>query len=523
MDIDQNPRPHDDRTIDRADADHLHDVPASMTALVRAIGVRLRAPLPTRRRDELAHELAAAATGAAQTVRTDASFTPAAPSHRVASEGPMTSGPAGRGPGHGRPALRSRLLQRASVVTAALVVLAGAVGVLSRSADDLPVIVLAAGPSAGAAGAMDAAGLREGMTEPALGDMMWWTPTVYRFVLADGVDLAAGQAPAWRLVRPADLAAAAAPIAATLGLPALRPSEWDADALAVESPSAGNLWVAPSGDWYYSGPSDLWPVWDCAIVDGTDGAARDGAATSDGATGPSSVEECTAPEPPAGVPGADRARVLAAEFLATVGHRDVRILDVWVDEWGAWVTAEPTGGGVPSGSGLMVSVGFGGQERVTSANGTLATVERIGEYPTIDAAAAVLRLQEDLNAWQLGGPVARPLPADAGGAVPYVDGRSAGQEGGQGGSGDGSIDPDAPVSDADTPVTILPVPDQPMPGTDGEVEPVELTVTIVAIERVTSLVWTATGEMLLLPHYRLVDSDGGWWTVVAVADRYLAR
>jgi hypothetical protein len=28
---------------------------------------------------------------------------------------------------------------------------------------------------------------------------------------------------------------------------------------------------------------------------------------------------------------------------------------------------------------------------------------------------------------------------------------------------------------------------------------------------------------VLLPHYRLIDSDGGWWFVIAVEDRYLAR
>jgi hypothetical protein len=36
-------------------------------------------------------------------------------------------------------------------------------------------------------------------------------------------------------------------------------------------------------------------------------------------------------------------------------------------------------------------------------------------------------------------------------------------------------------------------------------------------------VWTVSGEMLLLPHLRLTDADGGWWLVVAVSDRYLAR
>jgi hypothetical protein len=346
--------------------------------------------------------------------------------------------------------------------------------------------------------------------------MRWWVPTTYRFELAAGVALPAGQAPAWRLVRPADLAGAAAPIAATLGLPTLAASEWDSSTLWSESDAAGSLWVAPSGDWYYSGPAHLWPVWDCPTVDAGD--SRTGPAPADGSVGSvGPVEECTPPAPPVGVPDAERARTLAVEFLATVGHRDVRVVDVWSDEWGAWVTAEPTMSGVPAGSGLTVSVGFGAQGRVTSANGTLATVERIGEYPTIDAAAAIARLEDDLNAWQLGGPIARPMPADAG-TLEGPGSGTADQE---------DADPDAPVSDqdgdADTPVTILPVPDgdAPMPG--GDVEPVELTVTIVSIELVTSLAWTSAGEMLLLPHYRLIDSDGGWWFVVAVADRYLAR
>ncbi len=524
MDINEDLHPHSDSDgMIPGSADDLRDVPAATLRLARAIGARLRAPLATRRRDELAHELAAAAVAAASTAD-------AAPGDRGAPGDALPSRPgASRGgssrPSSSRPATRARSLRRLSAAAAALVVLAGGVGVLTRSGDDLPMLDLAAGPGVGPATSMDAAGTREGaMTEPALGDMMWWVPTTYRFELAAGVALPAGQAPAWRLVRPADLAAAAAPIAATLGLPTLAASEWDASTLWSESDAAGSLWVAPSGDWYYSGPAHLWPVWDCPTVDtGVDaGDSRTEPAPADGSTGsvgPSvgPVEECTPPAPPVGVPDAERARTLAAEFLATVGHRDVRVVDVWSDEWGAWVTAEPTMSGVPAGSGLTVSVGFGAQGRVTSANGTLATVERIGEYPTIDAAPAIARLEDDLNAWQLGGPIARPMPADAG-TLEGPGSGTADQE---------DADPDAPVSDqdgdADTPVTILPVPDgdAPMPG--GDVEPVELTVTIVSIELVTSLAWTSAGEMLLLPHYRLIDSDGGWWFVVAVADRYLGR
>jgi hypothetical protein len=509
--------------------DDLRDVPAPTLQLVRAIGARLRAPLAARRRDELAVELAAVAVAAASTPDADATTGGRAASRDATPSRPVSSRDGSSRPSSSRPATRARSLRRLSAAAAALVVLAGGVSVLTRSGDDLPMLDLAAGPGVGPAATMDAAGTREGgMIEPALGDrMMWWVPTTYRFELAAGVALPAGQAPAWRLVRPADLAAAAAPIAATLGLPTLAASEWDVNTLWSESEADGSLWVSPSGDWYYGGPAHLWPVWDCPTVDAGD--SRTEPAPADGTAGSvGSVGECTPPAPPVGVPDAARAGTLAVEFLATVGHRDVRVIDVWADEWGAWVTAEPTMGGVPAGSGLTVSVGFGAQGRVTSANGTLATVERIGEYPTIDAAAAVARLQDDLNAWQLGGPVARPMPADAGTSE---------------GRGSDTVDPDAPVSDpdapvsdqdapasdpdgdADTPVTILPIPDgdAPVPGPDGDVEPVELTVTIVSVELVTALAWTASGEMLLLPHYRLVDSDGGWWFVVAVADRYLAR
>jgi hypothetical protein len=270
--------------------------------------------------------------------------------------------------------------------------------------DDLPVVMLASGAPGAAA---DAAASPLRSSAEAGTDLMWWTPTIHRFVLADGVAFPAGAAPAWRLVPPGDLSAAAGRLAATLGLPAPTPSEWDPNALQSSPEDGAGLWVGPSGDWYFHGPYDSSMMWDCPETSGDAGPDADVSAR------PYAEDACTAPQPPSGVPSEARARELALAFLARVGHSQVRITDVYADEWGAWVSAEPIVEGLPGGSGLAVSVGFGGEERVTSANGTLASVERVGEYPTIDAAAALARLEAELSAWMTdGGPVARPLPAD---------------------------------------------------------------------------------------------------------------
>jgi len=151
-------------------------------------------------------------------------------------------------------------------------------------------------------------------------------------------------------------------------------------------------------------------------------------------------------------------------------------------------------------------VGFAGQERLAWANATLARPERIGDYPLLGLADALVRLQREMNAWSEDGvgPMPRPLPAD----VP--------------------ADGDVPVSDGDGPVSILPVPE---PGLDGspedwsweDQEPVERTVRIVAVELVTSIVWSPGDVQVLLPHYRLIDEDGGWWFVIALEDRHLTR
>jgi hypothetical protein len=468
----------------------IQNVPAeprlSTLRLVRAIGARLRAPIDVEQRDALVAVLADASAGDELAAR--------------------------------RRAPRGVLQRRFAVAAAALVVIGGAVGVAVRSTDDLPVIVIASGAPGTGSVALDsgARGGPEMMRADASPMIGLWVPTTYTFVLGDGVTVNVDRAPAWRMVPPADLVASATQLASTLGLPAPSPAEWDASALTAQDAGGANLWVSAGGDWYYGGPSDLWPMWDCPDVpfDGDAGSAGDGVLERE------TPVECTPPAPPSGVPSADRARTLALEHLVRLGVGEVRILDVYGDEWGASVQAELVIAGSSLSSGLFVGVGFAGEERLAWANGTLARPERLGDYPLLGLAGALERLEQEMNAWLEDGvfPMPRPLPADitGDGDAPVSDGDALEGE------------RDMPAEDGDSPVSILPVPE---PGPDGSLdggswedqEPVERTVRIVAVELVMSVVWSPGDVQVLLPHYRLIDEDGGWWFVIALEDRHLDR
>jgi hypothetical protein len=443
----------------------------STLRLVRAIGMRLRAPLGSEQRDVLVAALVDATSGDELAVR--------------------------------RRTLRGVPRRRFAAAAAALVVISGAVGVAVavRSTDDLPVIVLASGPQAAGSAALDAgargaAGGPEMMRADASPMIGLWIPTIYTFVLDEGVRVSDDRAPAWRMAPPADLLAAATQLAAALGLPAPGPSEWDPAALTAQDATGASLWVSPGGDWYYGGPSDLWPVWDCPEI------AHEERDAGDGAPGRDAPVECTPPEPPSGVPSADRARTLALEQLARLGVGQVRILDVHGDEWGASVQAELSIPGSPLSSGLFVGIGFAGEARLAWANGTLARPERIGDYPLLGLTAALDRLEQGLNAWVEDGvfPMPYPFPADV-------------------------------TGDDDTPVSILPVPDATdegdVPDEGGpsweDQEPVQRTVRIVSVEIVMNVTWSPGDVQLLLPNYRLIDEDGGWWFVIALEDRHLSR
>lgn len=358
------------------------------------------------------------------------------------------------------------------------------------------------------------------------GDLMWY-PWV-EFVLADGARFGAGEATGWRMDAPDGLRAAATRLAEHFGVDtsSMREAPYGGEWMAgPEDGSAPSLWMEASGSWHVSDPTGQ-PMVRCIEAEphegdaslppddldrapedsstGADGEGSDGDAggtadseASDGVApdrGFVTVDACEPVEPPANVPTEAEARDLATALFADLGlFATPRIEYVHADEWGAWVEAALPIDGMAT--DIRASVGFGAEGRVTWASGTLARAVDVGQYPTVDAEAAVARLQ---NQSGHGGGV-MPLPA--------MDAAEAG---------------DAPVSDRDdagsTGDAIAPADPMPRPAPDDmEVRQV----TLVAFEPTLLVTWDADGTWWLLPGVRFTDADGGIWQVLIVADEYL--
>lgn len=100
------------------------------------------------------------------------------------------------------------------------------------------------------------------------------------------------------------------------------------------------------------------------------------------------------PPVPADLPTESAARQIALDLLDATGM-DLTGAKVTVDgPYDAWyVTVEPQLDGLAV-TGWGASVGVGSEGAVTSASGTLARPERVGDYPLIDTRAAIDRLNE---------------------------------------------------------------------------------------------------------------------------------
>lgn len=242
--------------------------------------------------------------------------------------------------------------------------------------------------------------------------------------------------------------------------------------------SAPSLWVSEDAQqwWNYSSAwndASISARYDCAI-----------AIDDDGNEG---TDDCPEIEPPTGVPTAAEAEQRATEILTALGVDLATVeFDTYADEWSASVTASSTADARTAINSW--NFGFGGDGVLQWAGGSLAMPAAVGPYPLVDIETAFARLQD--QSW--GGFMAR------GGDIAVSE-------------------PAVAMPEVGEPAVL------PMPGDDSMPEPETLTVTLVDVQADLWWAWDIDGTVWLLPAYRFIGDDGGWYTVPAVTDEYLIQ
>jgi len=373
---------------------------------------------------------------------------------------------------------------------------------IRSSGNDLPMLSAAAlgGPQTGMAA--DALMERKGSDDSAPAPDIMWLPERYVFVLADGVEVAAGSQPAWQMGIDGSLTQRADELRALFGLTPVQPSEWDPNVLVAGNSEQASATLYPTGEWYFAN-YPAYPQWSCPDVGGqgdTDSGGRvepnsgtqtvPGSKASGSSEGSESSEirepsdvvesyECTPPPAAENLPSSAAALAQATELFARLGITNLTFETPYRDEWTVSLWGTQRYDALPDYDGQGVSVTFGAGGEILGAYGTFARPTLIGDYPTVSASDAVARL----NTQFADDGMARALP------YPAIDGG------------------DMPVSNTES---------------SEDIELVTIEVTLVEAAIVLAPIWTADGFTVLAPHYRFTDSDGQQWWVAAVTDRYLA-
>lgn len=281
------------------------------------------------------------------------------------------------------------------------------------------------------------------------------------------------------------------------------------------------LEAEPSTD---AGAADVVTAPDTVPV--TDTATGEGTISTDVAPAP----VCPEPTPPTGVPDAATAEARARELFAAVGlDLSTYELEVYADEWGAYVTATLRLDGVRT--WLSANIGFGAEGAITWAGGFLGQPQRGDDYPRIGVEAAVARLNDQSSMWMY--PMMSGV-AMADGAVAASGAGGGGVVGEIGAPEESAALPPVPdpglapepVPMGSTVVEPLPVEPPPIDTTPIDTMPIDTMPIVVTLTSPTpslEMFWATDGTIWLLPGYQFATSDGGTISVLAVPDEYVEQ
>lgn len=311
-----------------------------------------------------------------------------------------------------------------------------------------------------------------------------------------------------------------AALAAALGVPG-EPERTDDGFSAYwrvgpDDGTAPSLWVYEDAQlsWNYSSAWATGAVAEsgCAFAEpgvssGSEGSGGD-APVSDVAVPPTDVAmaECVEPEPPANVPSQADAEAKASDIMTAVGLDPAGFrFETYADEWFASTSAVEQLDGAFGGRNF--SAGFGGDGVLQYASGQLAEPVKVGPYPLIDLDTAIARLNDPSGFYggfpRLGVDVIASAES-VGASEPVLAVEPA-----VGSAGDASMPVESMPPESMPPVS--------MP------EPEAVTVTLVAVEADVWWAYDVDGSVWLLPAYRFIGDDGGWYTVPAVTDEFLVQ